>query len=230
VAGRCSVRYSGRSAMLSTARMEGEWEWHNNPTMEAFESSLRCPMCGDFFSAACGVETCGHVFCSACVRSCLRVKSECPQCRNPVKATDLRPNRALERAAALFASARPGLLSAWNQKCAARSAVPPAQLPAPTNLGVSGRASASSRVMSSQRALFVMKWPSHPRHHRPQPRPRACRAAPLATPDFEQRLQHLTLKPALHCLTPPESPPSTCSAAPPGRRSSPRSQGRCCVC
>ena len=47
------------------------------------ERELRCPICWDAFSAPVRTK-CGHAFCEDCIRTSIRVKSECPTCRQPI--------------------------------------------------------------------------------------------------------------------------------------------------
>lgn len=49
----------------------------------ATERELRCPICWDALSAPVRTK-CGHVFCEGCIRTSMRVKSECPTCRQPI--------------------------------------------------------------------------------------------------------------------------------------------------
>ena len=47
------------------------------------ERELRCPICWDALSAPVRTK-CGHLFCEGCIRTSIRVKSECPTCRQPI--------------------------------------------------------------------------------------------------------------------------------------------------
>ena len=49
----------------------------------ATERELRCPICWDALSAPVRTK-CGHLFCEGCIRTSIRVKSECPTCRQPI--------------------------------------------------------------------------------------------------------------------------------------------------
>lgn len=59
------------------------------------------------------LRRCRAVFadCSLCIRRTIGFRSECPTCRAPVAADDLRPNRALEATAEAFKAARADLLA-----------------------------------------------------------------------------------------------------------------------
>ena len=91
-----------------------EFDW-GDPSLVALDAALRCAICAELLSSAAAgfPDVCGHTFCSLCARTSLRDKPHCPQCRAPVKQSDLKPNRALERVAALFEASRGPLLRAW---------------------------------------------------------------------------------------------------------------------
>lgn len=78
--------------------------------LQSFDSTLRCPVCGDFYSAPMGLP-CGHQFCSFCIRNLFASgKEECPQCRVAATSLQLKPVRILEEIVAQFKQLRPRLL------------------------------------------------------------------------------------------------------------------------
>uniref|UniRef100_A0AAV1UNW2 RanBP-type and C3HC4-type zinc finger-containing protein 1 n=1 Tax=Peronospora matthiolae TaxID=2874970 RepID=A0AAV1UNW2_9STRA len=90
-----------------------EWQWPADCTAQReMERHLRCQICGDFFHGPV-LLPCSHTFCSTCVRRFLQSKGAhgcCPECKQPVAARDLVPNRALEQVALLFSASKPELL------------------------------------------------------------------------------------------------------------------------
>ncbi|KJA20285.1 hypothetical protein HYPSUDRAFT_827064 [Hypholoma sublateritium FD-334 SS-4] len=65
------------------------------PGLRALDRSFRCDICGDLYDAPATIA-CGHCFCSACIRSSLALKQECPSCRKTTNEAHIRPNPALE--------------------------------------------------------------------------------------------------------------------------------------
>jgi RING-type zinc-finger len=108
---------SGSSSWaLAAASLDDETVWTCAPfddndgfqrQLRDWERSLRCAICGEFLAAPVSLQTCGHTFCSECIR--WRIKTEiqsqtrkatCPVCRTSLGSGDahraLVPNRALE--------------------------------------------------------------------------------------------------------------------------------------
>ncbi|XP_053149352.1 zinc finger protein RFP-like [Hemicordylus capensis] len=62
-----------------------------------FEEEATCSVCLDFFTDPVTLD-CGHNFCKACIVKCWGEsprKAACPQCRERVQSTNLKPNRQL---------------------------------------------------------------------------------------------------------------------------------------
>jgi hypothetical protein len=73
-----------------------------SPLLSALDSSLRCSICREFFTAPVSLP-CAHSFCSTCIRSSLdaaeRDNKKCPSCgKSGVNERDLRMNTSLEEA------------------------------------------------------------------------------------------------------------------------------------
>mmetsp|Transcript_7008 Transcript_7008/g.14041 ORF Transcript_7008/g.14041 Transcript_7008/m.14041 type:complete len:549 (-) Transcript_7008:160-1806(-) len=83
--------------------------------LERVESTLRCPICQDFMRSPCSLKTCGHGFCSECLRRAIQLKGECPTCRTRCSATDLVPNKVVRAVISSFVSERAGLLEIARQ-------------------------------------------------------------------------------------------------------------------
>jgi hypothetical protein len=84
--------------------------------MNAFEEYLRCPCCGDFFDNPNSLS-CGHVYCSECIRKHLdslintTTHDACPACKVKADAAHLRPDRAMSNLVQMYKTIRPMLLS-----------------------------------------------------------------------------------------------------------------------
>ena len=82
------------------------------PAQRAFDSSVRCAICGDLFAMPVSFRACAHTFCSDCIRRALPVMGKCPQCRESALESDLIPNKALDHAVRCFKDARGEMLDA----------------------------------------------------------------------------------------------------------------------
>ncbi|PIA18716.1 hypothetical protein COEREDRAFT_91094 [Coemansia reversa NRRL 1564] len=59
--------------------------------------------------------SCGHTFCSLCVRRCLTLETICPSCRSPLTESELYPNRLIDSILRSFKRGRQQLLGALTQ-------------------------------------------------------------------------------------------------------------------
>ncbi|KAI0806934.1 hypothetical protein C8Q74DRAFT_1342039 [Fomes fomentarius] len=98
------------------------------PGLRSFDEAVRCTICRDFYDAPVTL-TCGHCFCSACIRSALPEHQNCPTCRKPASEVHIRKDVAMETAVQAWKSARPLILRLSREE-EARKARPP-QYPHP---------------------------------------------------------------------------------------------------
>ncbi|PIL30564.1 transcription factor [Ganoderma sinense ZZ0214-1] len=75
------------------------------PGLRSFDDALRCGICRDFYDAPVSLA-CGHCFCSACIRSALPEKAQCPTCRKEASESQLRRVVAVESAVHAWKAAR----------------------------------------------------------------------------------------------------------------------------
>ncbi|KAI1784142.1 hypothetical protein LXA43DRAFT_1043792 [Ganoderma leucocontextum] len=75
------------------------------PGLRSFDDALRCGICRDFYDAPVSL-TCGHCFCSACIRSALPEQALCPTCRKQASESHLRRVVAVESAVHAWKAAR----------------------------------------------------------------------------------------------------------------------------
>ncbi|KAJ2712155.1 E3 ubiquitin-protein ligase rad18, partial [Coemansia sp. D1744] len=64
--------------------------------LRQLDQQLRCPICKEYFTTAMVATSCGHTFCSLCVRRCLNQETICPSCRAPLTESELHPNRLVD--------------------------------------------------------------------------------------------------------------------------------------
>ncbi|KAF4578471.1 E3 ubiquitin-protein ligase rad18 [Pleurotus pulmonarius] len=80
------------------------------PGLRDMDTSMRCTICQEFYDAPVTLS-CGHCFCSLCIRNSLAEKPECPQCRKSSSDVHFRPNPAVEQAVEAWKAARPCILN-----------------------------------------------------------------------------------------------------------------------
>ena len=91
---------------------EGEWVWNNEwNNMRTLDSELRCILCKEIFRSAMILRTCGHSFCSVCLRGQIESNNKCPTCRGNATIHDIKPNFNLSMAANAFLTVRKTLIA-----------------------------------------------------------------------------------------------------------------------
>ncbi|BFZ59793.1 E3 ubiquitin-protein ligase rad18 [Saitoella coloradoensis] len=86
-----------------------DWSPTLLPALSSLDSSLRCQICKDFFTAPL-ITTCSHTFCSLCIRRCLATEQICPTCRSPEQEMRLRRNVVVAEIVEVWAKERQALL------------------------------------------------------------------------------------------------------------------------
>ncbi|KAM5542625.1 hypothetical protein V8D89_003586 [Ganoderma adspersum] len=121
------------------------------PGLRSFDDALRCGICRDFYDAPVSL-TCGHCFCSACIRSALPVKAVCPTCRKESSESQLRRVVAVESAVHAWKAARELILRyalEEEQRKAQPIALPPSRTQQSSNSNRSERAGQKRRRRDS---------------------------------------------------------------------------------
>ncbi|KAI0792831.1 hypothetical protein C8Q75DRAFT_751625 [Abortiporus biennis] len=96
------------------------------PGLRELDDALRCSICGELYSAPVSLS-CGHTFCSLCLRDNLSHKQECPTCRQAASESQIRKNIMMEDAVKAWNCARP-LVLRWSKEEVSRksrSSTPP---------------------------------------------------------------------------------------------------------
>ncbi|KAJ2545861.1 E3 ubiquitin-protein ligase rad18 [Coemansia sp. RSA 1853] len=84
--------------------------------LRQLDQQLQCPICKEYFTTAMVATTCGHTFCSLCVRRCLNQETICPSCRAPLTESELHPNRLVDNLLRTFRAGRQQILDALTAK------------------------------------------------------------------------------------------------------------------
>lgn len=66
-----------------------DWDSTELPAISSLDSMLRCHICKDYLKAPV-LTSCGHMFCSMCIRKALDVNSRCPLCQEEIFEGSLR--------------------------------------------------------------------------------------------------------------------------------------------
>ncbi|KAI0648277.1 hypothetical protein C8Q79DRAFT_905677 [Trametes meyenii] len=94
------------------------------PGLRTIDEALRCDICRDFYDAPVSL-TCGHSFCSVCIRSALPISATCPSCRKPASEVHIRRNVVVENAVQAWKTARPLILRVALEEHARKTHPPP---------------------------------------------------------------------------------------------------------
>ncbi|CAL1703473.1 unnamed protein product [Somion occarium] len=94
------------------------------PGLRELDEALRCSICGELFQAPLTVS-CGHCFCSLCIRTQLAVKAECPLCRQSTSEFYLRKAQTVEDAVKAWNIARPYILQLCREEERRKAPVTP---------------------------------------------------------------------------------------------------------
>ncbi|KAK8861306.1 DNA repair protein rad18 [Kwoniella newhampshirensis] len=79
------------------------------PQLKRLDRSVVCQVCKEPFTAPVSIS-CGHSFCSQCIRSSLDVSKKCPSCNENCSEGSIRRNRALEEITDAWDESRPTLI------------------------------------------------------------------------------------------------------------------------
>jgi E3 ubiquitin-protein ligase RAD18 len=97
-----------------------DWLKTTIPKLEPVDAALRCHVCKDFYITPM-ITSCSHTFCSLCIRRCLNLNSECPECRRKDQEVKLKPNSAIAQLVEAFLAARPSIMEIARRPTAAES-------------------------------------------------------------------------------------------------------------
>jgi|SRR5271169_4119184 len=99
---------SDASAIIMTEDVSDPSDWKSSalPSLSSLDSTLRCLICKDFYTAPV-ITSCLHTFCSLCIRRCLSSEPICPACRKSnISDVGLRPNKVVEELVEQFVALR----------------------------------------------------------------------------------------------------------------------------
>lgn len=87
-----------------------DWSESKFPKLADLDSYLRCQICKDFLKAPV-LTTCGHVFCSICIRRSITESNKCPACLEETYESGLRKVLLLDNIVRWFSHNRDELLN-----------------------------------------------------------------------------------------------------------------------
>uniref|UniRef100_A0A060T995 Postreplication repair E3 ubiquitin-protein ligase RAD18 n=1 Tax=Blastobotrys adeninivorans TaxID=409370 RepID=A0A060T995_BLAAD len=93
-----------------------DWGQTHAPYLSQLESTIRCHICKEFMTAPV-LTSCGHTFCSLCIRSHLNDDVHCPACRSKTQSNTLRKNTVIEELTTLFRTHRKDLIQSLSSVC-----------------------------------------------------------------------------------------------------------------
>ncbi|EPS36036.1 hypothetical protein H072_10455 [Dactylellina haptotyla CBS 200.50] len=86
-----------------------DWLSTSVPGIQALETALSCQVCKEFFTAPVATS-CGHTFCSLCIRRCLSATQKCPTCMTTDDESRLRKNTLVQDILSSFTAIRKQML------------------------------------------------------------------------------------------------------------------------
>lgn len=86
-----------------------DWNGTSLRGLAQVESPMRCQVCKEFMTTPM-ITSCGHTFCSVCIRRCLANDGLCPACRSSDQELKLRPNKSMEEVVEAFQKMRASAL------------------------------------------------------------------------------------------------------------------------
>lgn len=86
-----------------------DWNGTLLPGLADVEAPLRCQVCKEFMTAPM-MTSCGHTFCSACIRRYLAGAGICPACKTKDQEINLKKNKSMEEVVEAFQRARVAML------------------------------------------------------------------------------------------------------------------------
>ena len=88
-----------------------DWEKSKFPQLNELDAALRCQICKEFLKAPV-LTTCGHIFCSICIRRTISDSNKCPVCLDETYESGLRKVLLLDSIVSWFDKNRAELLNA----------------------------------------------------------------------------------------------------------------------
>jgi E3 ubiquitin-protein ligase RAD18 len=88
-----------------------DWEKSKFPQLNELDAALRCQICKEFLKAPV-LTTCGHIFCSICIRRTISDSNKCPVCLDETYESGLRKVLLLDSIVSWFGKNRAELLNA----------------------------------------------------------------------------------------------------------------------
>lgn len=82
-----------------------DWQGTALQGFASVETPMRCQVCKEFMTTPM-ITSCGHTFCSVCIRRCLANDGLCPACRTPDQELKLRINKSMEEVIESFQRVR----------------------------------------------------------------------------------------------------------------------------
>lgn len=97
------------SSFVPTVSDPSDFAHCSEPRLVEFDSLLRCHICKEYQTAPV-LTTCGHSYCSVCIRKYLIHTAKCPICSKEIREANLQRNVLLEQVVICFKTLRDDLL------------------------------------------------------------------------------------------------------------------------
>lgn len=91
--------------LAATAGLDAESDFAS-PALATLDSSLRCDICSEIYTAPVMISVCGHTFDSRCIHEHFNVKRDCPVCHREAFVDHLIRNLVLDKLVANWKAAR----------------------------------------------------------------------------------------------------------------------------
>lgn len=124
--------HKGKDRALATSAevaaagsLDADSDFAPTPSLAAFDSSLRCGICSEVYTAPVMISVCGHTFDSRCIHEHFNVKRDCPACHREAFVDHLLRNLVLDTLVDAWRAARSVTVPKSRQRLRNAALTPP---------------------------------------------------------------------------------------------------------